>query len=185
MLLKAPSHPSGTLKGNSLKANRRIQRRWSCSPLNTPIGGNNPGLLLRGSGLVVLSQGHSLIAASLLGAPHDPPGVTHPGSGQGLTLQEGHHTGAATELAVNAAAAQGLVNLQKPCTRPAYFSISVTDIALLLRRWVRSGLMQQCLAQKLQVMQLLARALSKPSRNLKNINTGNEPDTDMIGISCI
>ena len=63
---------------------------------------------------MVLGQGHSLIATPLLGAAHDPPGVTHPGGGQGLTLQEGHHTGAATELAVNAAAAQGLVNLQKP-----------------------------------------------------------------------
>jgi len=77
---------------------------------------------------VVLGQGHSLIAASLLGAPHDPPGVTHPGSGEGLTLQEGHHAGAATELAVNAAAAQGLVHLQKPCTRPAYISIYVTNV---------------------------------------------------------
>ena len=109
---------------------------------------------------MILSQGHSLIAASLLGTPHDPPGVTHPGSGQGLTLQEGHHTGAATELAVNAAAAQGLVNLQKPCTRPAYLSTSVTDSALLLHRWVRSGLVQQGLAQKLQAMQLLAKALT-------------------------
>ncbi len=121
------------LKGKSLKANPQTadcidQRRRSCSPLNTPIGGNNPSLLLRGSGLVVLSQGHSLIAASLLGTPHDPPGVTHPGGGEGLTLEEGHHTGAATELAVNAAAAQGLVNLQKPCTRPAYLSIPVTNI---------------------------------------------------------
>ena len=72
---------------------------------------------------MVLGQGHSLIAASLLGTPHDSPGVTHPGSGQGLTLQEGHHAGAATELTVNAAAAQGLVNLQKPCTGPACFRL--------------------------------------------------------------
>ena len=86
------------------------------TPLNTAIGGNNPGLLLRSSGLVVLGQGDSLKAAPLLGPPQDPPGVTHPCSGQGLALQEGHHTGAATELAVDAAAAESLVHLQETYT---------------------------------------------------------------------
>ena len=74
-------------------------------PFNTTIGGNNPGLLLRGGGLVILGEGYSLVPTPLLAAPQHPPGVTHPCRGQGLTLKEGHHTGAATELTVNAAAA--------------------------------------------------------------------------------
>lgn len=98
------------------------------SPLNTTIGGNNSGLLLRSSRLVVLSQGDSLKAPTLLGPPQDPPGVTHPGCGQGLALQERHHAGAATELTVNTAAAQSLVHLKETCSGKRSFNQSLDGV---------------------------------------------------------
>ena len=63
---------------------------------------------------MVLGERDGLIPTPLLAAPQHPPGVTHPGGGQGLALQEGHHACAAAELTVNTAAAKGFVHLQKP-----------------------------------------------------------------------